>query len=193
MPASCLASVLSSSALLCQRTLTVDSARTALTAEMGHSRLDRAASSCPQFAHNGPPGMSDFGPATGAQADIRRRQTSRFMGTCPSTIYRGPVLPVRQGLGCVGQDRKRHVACAPCANCRRASLSRPLALPCRANHNDAFARLVPTRGAARDRHGRRARDAMAGHRRAQFFARRAACVRTAKSRGPGAPMQALNS
>jgi hypothetical protein len=117
MPASCLASVLSSSALLCQRTLTVDSARTALTAEMGHSRLDRAASSCPQFAHNGPPGMSDFGPATGAQADIRRRQTSRFMGTCPSTIYRGPVLPVRQGLGCVGQDRKRHVACAPCANC----------------------------------------------------------------------------
>jgi hypothetical protein len=71
------------------------------------------------FHHNGPPGMSDFGPATGAQADIRRRQTSRFMGTCPGTIYRGPVLPVsvRQRPGYVGQDRKRYVACMPCANC----------------------------------------------------------------------------
>jgi hypothetical protein len=67
-----------------------------------------------------------------------------------------------------------------------------LALRCRANHNDDFARLAPIRGAARDRHGRWVWDAVDVHRRAQFFARRAACVRTAKSCGSGAPMQALS-
>jgi hypothetical protein len=35
-----------------------------------------------------------------------------------------------------------------------------LALRCRANHNDALARLAPIRGAARDRHGRWVWDAM---------------------------------
>jgi len=63
-----------------------------------------------------------------------------------------------------------------------------LGLRCRANQNDSLARLAPTRGALRDRHGRRLRDAMD-----------AVCqttndvTRTAKSCGPGAPMQALRS
>jgi hypothetical protein len=104
---------------------------------------------------------------------------------CQSRYGRGSAALAKTGSGIL---HARHAQIA-----RRASLSRPLALPCRANHNDAFARLVPTRGAARDRHRRRARDAMAVHRRARSCARRAACVRTAKSRGPGAPMQALNS
>jgi hypothetical protein len=52
----------------------------------------------------------------------------------------------------------------------------------RANQWPQLARLALTRGAYRDRHGRRARDAMACWR-----ARRAPLMRTAKSCGPGAP------
>ena len=50
----------------------------------------------------------------------------------------------------------------------------------------------PHRGAARDRHGRWERDAMDAHRRAQSLRGRTVFVRTAKSCGPGAPMQALS-
>jgi hypothetical protein len=42
-------------------------------------------------------------------------------------------------------------------------------LPRRANHNDNLARPAATRGAARDRHGRRLRDAMDAHRRARLI------------------------
>jgi hypothetical protein len=66
------------------------------------------------------------------------------------------------------------------------------ALRCRANQNDARACLAPIRGAARDRHGRWERDAMDAHRRAQLLRDERRFVRTAKSCGPGAPMQALS-
>src|SRR5882724_6398552 len=58
--------------------------------------------------------------------------------------------------------------------------------------NLQFALSRPTRGAYRDRHGRWAGDAMDAHRRAQSLRGRTAFVRTAKSCGPGAPMQALS-
>src|SRR5262249_32740717 len=54
----------------------------------------------------------------------------------------------------------------------------------RANQNDPRARPVPTRGALRDRHERWARDAMDA-----LCCETNSTERTAKSCGPGAPMQ----
>jgi hypothetical protein len=57
-----------------------------------------------------------------------------------------------------------------------------------------FARLVPHRGAARDRHGRWEWDAMDAAASGARIARgRVTLQRTAKSCGPGAPTQALRS
>ena len=99
---------------------------------------------------------------------------------------RDPVA--RPGMTSSGAKCIPHRHNLPVAPICRTSFS----LRRRANQNDALACLALIRGAARDRHGRWERDAMDAHRRAQSLARRAALVRTAKSCGPGAPMQALS-
>jgi len=70
-----------------------------------------------------------------------------------------------------------------------AHLQKIFRFPRRANQRYQLARLAPTGGAYRDRHGRRARDAVDALARA----RRTAPMRTAKSCGPDAPMLASSS
>ena len=65
---------------------------------------------------------------------------------------------------------------------RRVNLSHPARLRRRANQWPQSARLVPTRGAYRDRHGRWARDAMDA-----LLRETSAATRTAKSCGPDLP------
>ena len=143
----------------------------------------------PSLRH--PVGASPF-PYAGKKARIytggNNRRNRRREGMSYGTWYPGTGKPGRGCKVCV-------IVAATCCSmhvmrklpvvpiCRTS-----LALRCRANQNDALACLAATRGALRGRHGRRLRDAMD-----------AAChatndmTRTAKSCGPGAPMQALRS
>jgi len=110
-------------------------------------------------------------------------------GACHQARSRDPVARpgmTSSGAKCLPHKCIPHRHNLPVAPICRTSFS----LRRRANQNDALACLALIRGAARDRHGRWERDAMDAHRRAQSLARRAALVRTAKSCGPGAPMQA---
>ena len=92
---------------------------------------------------------------------------SGIVGT--SAVYRGAESVCRANQ-CLGPHRKI------------------FRFPRRANHLYKLGRLAPTRGAARDRHGRRARDAVdAAVREAN------APMRTAKSCGPDAPTLASSS
>jgi hypothetical protein len=96
--------------------------------------------------------------------------------------------PIRNAAG---GRRRAHAPLPSHANfARRANPPQLISPP---NQWLPLAVPFPRRGAARDRHGRWERDAMDAHRRAQSLRGRTAFVRTAKSCGPGAPMQALSS